>query len=155
MPPSGDGVAPTKGDAMLEEHGINRKYAGGDVIFKQGDSAKEMYIVRSGIVEIYRTTGGRETSLTKLKPSEFFGEMALFSDAPRSASAKAVGGVELQIIDKHAFMSLINEPVVFDMLKKMSDRIRQVDEKVEELSVQDQVRKEHLGTLTVRNSYFV
>lgn len=140
---------------MLEEHGINMKFADGKVIFKQGDSADEMYVVRSGKVRIFRTKEGKETTLDHLGSGEFFGEMALFGDRPRSASAQVVGGTELQIIDKDAFMGLIKEPVVYNILEKMSERIREVDDKVEDLSVQDQVRKEHLGSLTVRNQWFV
>jgi len=81
--------------------------------------------------------------------------MALFGDAPRSASAQADVETQLQVVDKDAFLSQVREPVVWTMLEKMSERIRQVDDKVEDLSVQDQVRKEHLGSLTVRNQWFV
>ncbi len=140
---------------MLEEHGTVKRYGAGELVFGQGQPGDAMYIIQSGMVEIYRDADGKETKLTTLKAGEFFGEMALFASKPRSASARAVGATELQVIDKATFKDIIKEPVVWEMLDKMSERIRQVDDKIEELSVQDQVRKEHLGTLTVRNSWFV
>lgn len=140
---------------MLEDAGVDKKYADGEVVFKQGDTGNEMYIVRSGKVKIFRTKDGKETMLAHLKPDDFFGEMAFFGDQPRSASVVAVGETTLQVVDKRAFMHLIKAPVVWSIMEKMSDRIREIDDKVEDLSVQDQVRKEHLSTLTIRNSWFV
>ncbi len=140
---------------MLEEHGKTQQFEAGELIFRQGQSGDSMYLIVSGKVEIYRNKEGKETKLGRLKPGEFFGEMALFDSKPRSASARTVGQTELQVIDRDAFKALMKDPIVWEMLEKMSGRIRQVDEKIEELSVQDQVRKEHLSTLTVKNSWFV
>lgn len=132
---------------MLEEYGIVRKCKDGETVFREGDPAKEMYIIRSGKVKIFRTGRGKEVKLATLQPNDFFGEIALFGDYPRSASAQAVGETELQIVDKDTFMSFIKEPAVWTVLEKMSERIRQVDDRLEKLSVQDQVRKEHLSSL--------
>lgn len=140
---------------MLEEAGSTKRYADGDAIFSQGDGGNELYIVRSGKVRIARTMGGQENVLAHLKPGEFFGEMALFTDQPRWASARAVGDTEIQVVAKDDLKRVIPEPVVWIMLEKMSERIRQIDDQVEDLVVKDQVRKEHLGALTVRNQWFV
>lgn len=139
---------------MLEEHGIIRQYKSGDTVFKEGDKEKEMYVVRSGKVKIFRTRQGREVKLATLQPDDFFGEMALFGDHLRSASAQAVSDTELQVLDKDTFMSFVKQPVVWVVLAKMSERIREVDDKIEELSVQDQLRKEHLASLVSRKRWF-
>lgn len=140
---------------MLEGEGTIWRLGDGETIFNQGDSGREMYVVRSGKVRIFRSKDGKETTLTHLGPGDFFGEMALFAERPRSAYAQAVGETELQTIDKEIFQGLVGEDVVWSMLDKMSERIRQVDDKVEELCVQDQMLKDHLGTLSVRNQWFV
>ena len=140
---------------MLEEHGRLRALQDGEKVFAQGEPGNEMYIVRSGMVEIYRVRDGREIPLTNLGEGEFFGEMALFDESPRSASARAKGDTELQVIDKDTFSSFITEPIVWTILENMGKRIRQVDDKIEELSVQDQVRKEHLSSLSTQRRWFL
>src|SRR5277367_6961588 len=65
----------------------------GDIVFSQGDSGSSMYIVRSGTVQIYLPSADREMPpvvLKDLRTGEYFGELALFDDKPRSASARAV-----------------------------------------------------------------
>ena len=138
---------------MLEESGRLKKYADGEVIFSQGDKGNELYIIRSGKVRIARTMEGKENLLAHLNPGEFFGEMALFTEEPRWASAQAVGESEIQVVTRDDLKRIIREPVVWTMLEKMSQRLRQIDDRVEDLMVKDQVRKEHLSTLSVRNQW--
>ena len=68
-----------------------REFKAGDVIFKEGDAAEELFIIQSGEVEI--RLGNRR--LEKLSNYNFFGEMALIDSAPRSATAVAVTDVKL------------------------------------------------------------
>lgn len=140
---------------MLEEHGINKKYKAGEIVFSKGERGSEMYIVRSGKVKIFRMGGGREVKLATLEPNEFFGEMALFGDHPRSASAQTLEDAELQVIDRDTFKSFIREPIVWTLLEKMGEIIREVDDKLEELSIQDQLRKEHISNFVSRKRWLV
>ena len=138
---------------MLEEHGTIRKYKSGEVVFREGDPGQEMYVVRSGRIKLFRSSKGKEVKLATLSPSDFFGELALFGNRPRSASAEAVGDTELQVVDHHTFKSFIKEPIVWTILERMSEVIREVDDKLEALSVQDELRKEHLSNLVTRNRW--
>lgn len=132
---------------MLEEHGRIKNYKDGEIIFKEGDQGQEMYLVREGKVKIVRTSKEKPVTLATLGIGEFFGEMALFEDQVRSATAQAVGATELSIIDKETFMSFIKDPVIWTVLEKMSDRIREVDDKLEALSVEGELRKDHISSL--------
>ncbi len=132
---------------MLEEHGRIKNYKDGEVIFKEGDKGQEMYLVREGKVKIVRTGKEKPVTLATLGIGEFFGEMALFGDQVRSAAAQAVGDTELSIVDKETFMSFIKDPVIWTVLEKMSDRIREVDDKLEALSVEGELRKDHISSL--------
>jgi CRP/FNR family cyclic AMP-dependent transcriptional regulator len=60
----------------------------GDIVFAQGDSGSSMYIVRSGTVQIYLASvdNAPPVVLKDLRTGEYFGELALFDDKPRSAS---------------------------------------------------------------------
>ncbi len=139
---------------MLEEHGLVKKYKDGDIVFKEGDRGNQMFLVRSGKVKIERSNNEKTINLAVLGEHEFFGEMSLFDDRPRSATAKAVGTTELTIVDKETFLSFIKDPVIWTVLEKMSGRIREVDDRLEQLSVQDELRKEHIGGLLARRRSF-
>jgi CRP-like cAMP-binding protein len=66
-----------------------RRYPPGEVVFAEGDPGKHMYLVGSGSVRTSKEgrRGGQET-LGFLKPGDFFGEIALLEDTPRSARQK-------------------------------------------------------------------
>lgn len=111
--------------------GITVSYPDGAVVFRQGDPAAEMYVVRSGSVRITRTgDDGGTCELGLIGPGDFFGEMALFVPGTRSATAVAVGETELDCVDKPTFMALVKDPVVWRILAKMSERVRATDERL-------------------------
>jgi CRP/FNR family transcriptional regulator, cyclic AMP receptor protein len=135
--------------------GVTKRFADGDVVFKQGDWADAMYIVRRGKVRIYRDQEGKETTLATIPQGKFFGEMAIFDGKPRSASAQAVGEVELEVVDAADLRASIGDGIVWDMLKDLSSRIRETIEDLEKLSVQDTVRREHLANLPIRRNPYL
>jgi CRP-like cAMP-binding protein len=65
-------------------------YEKGEVVFQPGDFGDTMYIIQSGAVEISQIHGKREIVLALLEKGEFFGEMALLDDHPRSATVTAI-----------------------------------------------------------------
>ncbi|MFH0825618.1 MAG: cyclic nucleotide-binding domain-containing protein, partial [Pseudomonadota bacterium] len=69
---------------------FGKKYEKGEVVFKEGDSGDTMFVVQSGEVEISRIRDDRKLILAVLKRGEFFGEMALMDNQPRSATATVV-----------------------------------------------------------------
>ena len=72
--------------ARLEERRLRR----GDVLFREGDAGKELLFIRSGTVIVSKHVKGRvEQVLARLGPGDFFGEMSLFDDQPRSATIQA------------------------------------------------------------------
>jgi CRP-like cAMP-binding protein len=81
-----------------------RDYKAGDVIFKQGDDAHELFIVQSGKVEIFQGDRVLET----LSDHGIFGEMALIDSAPRSATAVAITDATLIPVSEDRFLSLIS-----------------------------------------------
>jgi CRP/FNR family transcriptional regulator, cyclic AMP receptor protein len=72
-----------------------RKYLAGEYLFEKDQPGTAMFIIKSGLVSIVVPgRDGEETALATLKPEDFFGELALLDDTPRSASAKAVEKTE-------------------------------------------------------------
>ena len=116
----------------------------GDVIFRQGDPGKEMFVISSGRVSLSIGAGGHETELRQLGAGEFFGELSLLGDAPRSATAKAVEDSTLLPIARDVFAMLVQDDldIVFRMMNIQGQRLRDTNLPVEELSL-------HLGRVRI------
>jgi CRP/FNR family cyclic AMP-dependent transcriptional regulator len=99
-----------------------RDYKAGDVIFKQGDPAQELFIIQSGEVEI--RLGNRV--LETLPQYSIFGEMALIDGAPRSATAVAASDVKLVPVTEKQFLFLVSNTPHFalNMMRIMARRLR-------------------------------
>jgi CRP/FNR family cyclic AMP-dependent transcriptional regulator len=99
-----------------------RDYKAGDVIFKEGDAADELFIIQSGEVEI--RLGNRV--LETLPQYSIFGEMALVDAAPRSATAVAASDVKLVPVTEKQFLFLVTNTPHFalNMMRVMARRLR-------------------------------
>ena len=86
-------------EIALEVHPV--VYLSGDYVFRAGDLAHEMYFVTSGELEVVSKDGA--TVYTTLKEGDFFGEIALFRNAPRTASVRATRPCDLSRLDKETF----------------------------------------------------
>jgi CRP-like cAMP-binding protein len=81
----------------------------GQILFREGDQGKEMFVVRSGAVVISKAVTGRvEQVLGRETSGSFFGEMSLFDRAPRSATVQAETDAVLLVLDREN-LTLLNE----------------------------------------------
>lgn len=86
------------------------KYSAGSLIFKEKDKADAFFIVDSGEVVISKQLGpGYEKSLAVLSKGSVFGEMAFFSESPRTANARAKTDSSLWKIERTKFMNFLSE----------------------------------------------
>lgn len=97
----------------------------GEKIFNEGDPAAELYVIKSGRVEIQQ--GNR--LLGTLEANDIFGEMALIDPAPRSASAIATTDAALVPISKKQFLILVSRAPTFaiDVMAVLVRRLRTVN----------------------------
>ena len=72
-------------DALFQRFG--KEFKRGDVLFKEGDVGKEMYVIQAGKVNITKKVRDTEKILATLGAGEFLGEMAILNNKPRSAGA--------------------------------------------------------------------
>jgi CRP-like cAMP-binding protein len=124
-----------------------RHYRDGEVIVREGDPGNEMFLIITGEVKIVKEKGGVETVLAFLKPGEIFGEMALVQEgAVRSATAKAHGDTTVLAMDKAEFLRQIQQDpeLAFQILKSLCERLRAVDEILQEYSIKDYKRQENI-----------
>ncbi len=105
----------------------------GRTIFSEGDLGTEMYIVQEGEVEIVRGAGAAEHRLALLERGDFFGEMSLLEDLPRSATARAVTDSRLVEISGATFSQMLrdNPEIAVRIMRKLSRRVREADRMVD------------------------
>jgi CRP/FNR family cyclic AMP-dependent transcriptional regulator len=129
--------------AVLEE----RRFGTGQVICAEGDPGDSMFFILEGPVNVEKRTSATNAStktLTTLTPGDYFGEMSLFDQQPRSASAVAGGETRLALLPKAAFDLLMEHhsatalSVLFAMIRTSSDRIRRLSS---QLVVYDEIGK--------------
>ena len=94
----------------------------GDVIFREGDQARELFVIKSGNVRIQ--IGNR--TISELGPEAIFGEMALIDNEPRSASAIAVTDIELVAVSEKQFVFLVSQTPYFALkvMRVLAQRLR-------------------------------
>ncbi len=96
-----------------------RVYQPGEVILKEGDPGRSFYVIAAGRVRVFKQLpGGQELTLAHLEEGAFFGEMALLSGAPRTATIAAESETEvLEVTDKVLRQLVGKHPTVANVLK--------------------------------------
>ena len=105
------------------------------VIVRMHAAGDSMYLILSGEVQVSRTTNGRETVLATLESGDFFGEMCLIDEVPRSANVVANRNCILLKISKQVFDDMIEtHPILAALflraiLRVVAGRLRKMDKK--------------------------
>jgi len=110
------------------------EFDSGEFIFKEGELGTEMYIVQEGQVEILKEITGAQKQLAVLDKGDFFGEMAILEDLPRTASARSMSAVKLLMINGSTFDQMLrsNPEISVRMMRKLSRRLRETDRMLRE-----------------------
>jgi CRP-like cAMP-binding protein len=114
---------------------LGKVYSNGEKIIRQGEIGDCMYILQQGTVEIVVERPDGQTVLGTLEPGAAFGEMALFTKEPRSATVRSKGRSRVLTIDKKGFLKRVHQDpsVAFRILQKMSQRIQRLNDEVSRL----------------------
>lgn len=117
----------------LAEQLVPRRFGEGQVIFHHGDPGGLLYIITAGKVKIsYTLPEGQEALLAILGVGDFFGELALLDDAPRSATAVAMDKTETLTLHRADFINYINEHPRFSyqVMRTLAKRIRHLNDQI-------------------------
>ena len=93
-----------------------KTYAKDELIFTENSPGKEMFIVYSGRVNLYKERQHKRVLLTAVAPGEFFGEMALVDNSARSATAIAAEDTQLIVLDEPKFFYLLRQQPEFALV---------------------------------------
>jgi len=117
-----------------------RRYAKDDVIFHADESGDVFCVIREGKVKITMISPeGKEIILSMMGPGDFFGEMALLDDAPRSATVVALEPLEVLTIYRNDFLEILkdNFSITRKVLSELSRRVRRMSMRIESLATMD------------------
>lgn len=111
----------------------------GTILFGQGEPGGSMYVIRSGRVRLTRTADGIRRLVATLGPGEFFGEMAVVSGLPRSATAEVIEDAELIRIEANTLEELVSNEaeVAFRLIQRLTERLDTANKLVDALMHDD------------------
>lgn len=123
-----------------------RAYKAGDVVFDKGSTGSSMYIVLSGAVQIFLPGSGPEEPRVVLKDArtgEYFGELSLFDDKPRSASVEAVVETTLLELTREEFSDHLSKSrnAAMAILAEMAERLRETNALLSQRAARDVVKE--------------
>jgi CRP/FNR family transcriptional regulator, cyclic AMP receptor protein len=114
----------------------------GKVIVRKGDIADSFFLIVTGRVKVFiedETSPDREVILKTLGPGEFFGELPVFDNEPRSASVMAIDTCHLQVLSFHSFRRAIEQSpdIAQRVMQTLAKRLRAADRKIGDLALLD------------------
>ncbi|AGC43567.1 cyclic nucleotide-binding domain-containing protein [Myxococcus stipitatus DSM 14675] len=123
--------------AKVAQLGHTRDYPAGAFLFREGEAGQEMFVIAQGKVRISKSVPGiGEEALAILEPGQYFGEMAVIEDSPRSADAIAhvscsVWAIERSKLDQLMFTDKdLAYVLLWTFVRTLSERLRETNDKI-------------------------
>lgn len=123
--------APAPGSLPFERH-----VPSGSILFRQGDEGHEMFVVGRGRIRLtIAGEDGIEKEVNVMVEGDFFGELSLLADAPRSATATAVEDATLLVVGRDVFRMMVQDDldIVFRMMRAQGQRLSRTNVPLQEL----------------------
>lgn len=125
---------------MLAASGRQRKFSAKNIVFHEGEQGDNLLIILSGKVKVLLYgKSGQEFILSILGPGNFFGEMAIFEAAPRSATVMTMEPCEFLLLGQKDVTGLLKKhpTIAVKILKNLSQRLRKTNEQIRSLVMFD------------------
>lgn len=140
---------------QLQKISTPKTFAKDEYICYEGQPGNEMYIILKGIVGVYLTSAiGTLTEVAQLKEGDFFGEMAIFDNLPRSASCIALEDTACVAINKNNLMGFLTScpDMTEKILEHLSARIRKLNNDLYK-NPQNQKKKKNIARFSIPVEY--
>ncbi len=118
---------------------FGRPFAAGDALFREGEPAREAFLLQEGRVRLVKRVRLVERSLMVVRPGDLFGESALLDDSPRNSTAVALTDGVALALDRTTFRPLLeNHPnVATRVLDQLIRRVRDAEDQIEIMMLRD------------------
>ena len=129
-----------EGLALLSGQLQYRNYARNCLIIAEGEHSDSLYIINKGQIKIFISDDeGQEMILNTLGPGDYFGELAIIDQKPRSASAMAVCDSDISVISSNDLTECLNHhpEMTIKLLQVMAKRLRDATESQRQLALMD------------------
>ncbi len=124
----------------LTQHCNRRTYPANTILISEGDNTDSLYVVLEGKVKVFASDEqGKEIILNILGPGEYFGELALLDDEPRSASVKTMESTRVMVITKHDFKNSLttDSEMAYNLIKALIRQVRGLTGNIKSLAFLD------------------
>ena len=126
-------LSPQERKKLIEKFEL-KEYEPGEAVVVEGEEGDAMFLIKSGRVEVTTIDprDKRRLTLARLGPGEFFGEVSLIKNKPRTATVTALTPLELMVINRERFNELVKEhPEIVSLLeetieKRVEDTIQKI-----------------------------
>lgn len=134
--------APPAGDRAV------RRFAHGEVVYREGDSATEAYFLSTGRVRLLRRVNGVERSVAILHAGDVFGETALLSGSTRTSTAIALVPSTALVLDPSTLQRVLatDPAAAAQLVTQLARRVREAEDQIELLMLKD-ARAKVVGAL--------
>jgi CRP/FNR family transcriptional regulator, cyclic AMP receptor protein len=111
---------------------IARQFTRNETIVRQGEMGLGLYVIARGHVKVDREEKGIRTQVAELGPEQFFGEMSLLDNKPRSATVTGIEDSECLLLTRDSFVKLMNKypEIPIRMARVLAERLRVANEKL-------------------------
>src|ERR1700674_1380898 len=111
---------------------IVRQFTRNETIVRQGEMGLGLYVIARGHVKVDREEKGVRTQVAELGPEQFFGEMSLLDNKPRSATVTGIEDAECLLLTRDSFVKLMNKypDIPIRMAKVLAERLREANAKI-------------------------
>ncbi len=124
----------------LASHFVLRRHPKNTIVINEGDDSNSLYIILEGRVKVYlNDEAGKEVILNMQGPGDYFGEVSLFDDGPRSASVMTQEECHFAVLMKEGFTSCLadNPGLALAIIRGLTARLRALSENVRSLALMD------------------
>ena len=124
----------------ISSHAVTKTYARNTVIINEGDESDSLYVILAGRVKVFLSDEeGKEVILNTQEAGDYFGELALIDEAPRSASVMTLDDSKMSIVSKRDFEGcLTSHPqIALRVIKGLTKRLRNLTDNVKSLALMD------------------
>ncbi len=125
---------------LIAQRVVNRTFPANTIVIHEGDEALSLYLIVSGAVKVFLSDdNGKQIVVNSQREGEYFGELALLDDAPRSASVMTTEQSTFMVLNKHDFDRILQEhpAIALPIMRQLASRVRLLSENVKSLALLD------------------
>lgn len=124
----------------IREHAVTRNFPKNTIIVSEGDETNSLYLIESGRVKFFLSDeDGQEVILNFQEAGDYFGELSLLDNAPRSVSVMTMEPTTLSVVSRDDFFRCLrdNPDIALELLQHMARRLRGLSDEVRALALSD------------------